>query len=541
MEVINQIEIVLALIAALVGLTILSNRLLIPSPFILVPAGVVLGFIPWFPRIELNPDLILLVFLPPLIYIGGAVSSWQAFQKNLRPIFQLSFGLVLFTMGVVAAAAHYLIPGLGWPVALVLGAIVAPTDDVAAATIARRLSLPHRIVSILEGEGLVNDATALTAFRFAAAAVVLGSFSMGNALLTFLAVVFGEVGYGFFLGWAVSRLRPRLKDPALEITLSLLTPFLAYLPPERLGGSGVLATAVTGLYIGRNLSRLSTPGVRLAATSVWQMLVFILNNVLFLVTGLQLKSVLEEIGALHASSLLYDGALISVVVIVARIVWVYPSAYLPRALSARLRERDPMPPWRHIFIVSWTGMRGGISLAAAFGIPAMTLAGSPFPQRHLIIFITFCVILSTLVLQGITLPTIIRWLGVDRDGAKERRGAHYQETLARIEATKAALAEIDAWKKEGECSDEMAQHLRRHYEKQIQSLNRHRDEKSDGELAHLSKREMELQRRTLATERSKIMELHGRGVISDGVLRLIELDLDLQEMRLDQDSHSDGE
>ncbi|HET6370371.1 MAG TPA: Na+/H+ antiporter, partial [Nitrospiria bacterium] len=539
--VINQIETVLALIPALVGLTILANRVSIPAPFILVPAGVVLGFIPWFPQIELNPDLILLVFLPPLIYVGGAVSSWQAFQRNLRPIVLLSVGLVLFTMGVVGAVAHYFIPGLGWPAAFVLGAIVAPTDDVAAAAIARRLSLPHRIVSILEGEGLVNDATALTAFRFAVAAVVLGSFSPGNALLTFLAVVIGEVGFGLFLGWAVSWLRPRLKDPALEITISLLTPFLAYLPPELLGGSGVLATAVTGLYIGRNLSRLSTPGVRLAATSVWQMLVFILNNVLFLVTGLQLRPVLDKIGALPASELFYDGALISVAVIVSRIVWVYPSAYLPRALSARLRARDPMPPRRHIFIVSWTGMRGAISLAAAFGIPVLTLAGAPFPQRPLMIFITFCVILSTLVLQGITLPPIIRWLGVDRDGVRERRGAHYEETLARIEATNAALAEIDTWKKEGECSDDMARHLRRHYEKQIQNLNRHRDEKSDGEFAHLSKRETELQRRALATERAKIMELHGRGVISDAVLRLIELDLDLQEMRLDQDSHPDGD
>ena len=537
MEVTNLIEIVLVLIAAMVGLTILSNRLSVPVPLILVPAGVLLGFIPWFPQIELNPDLILLVFLPPLVYAGGFSSSWQAFRKNLRPIFLLSFGLVLFTMGVVAVVAHRFIPGLGWAAAFVLGAIVAPTDDVAAATIARRLSLPHRIVSVLEGEGLMNDATALTAFRFATAAVVIASFSFNKALGTFLAVVFGEVGYGLFLGWAVSKFRQKLGDPALGITVSLLTPYLAYLPAERLGGSGVLATAVAGLYIGRNFSLLSTPGIRLAAIPIWQMLVFILNNVLFLVTGLQLKSVIENTAGLPASALLYDGVLISVAVIAARILWVFPSAFLPRFLSARIRKRDPLPPWRQIFIVSWTGMRGSVSLAAAFGIPALTQIGTPFPDRHLIIFITFCVIVSTLVFQGITLPSLIRWLGVDRDGARERRGAHYQETSARIEAAHAALAEIDTWPTKGDCSIDTARHLRGYYQKQIHNLNRHRDEESDGEFGHLSKREVELQLKALATERSKIMELHNAGRISDAVLRFIELDLDLQEMRLDQTLH----
>jgi len=537
MEVVSQIEVILALIAALIGSTIFANRLSMPAPLVLVPVGVVLGFLPWFPRIELDPDLVLLVFLPPLIYIGGAFSSWQTFQKNLRPILSLSSGLVLFTMGIVAVVAHRFIPGLSWPVAFVLGAIVAPTDDVAAATIARRLSLPHRIVIILEGEGLLNDATALTAFRFAIAAVVVGSFSVHTALWSFLAVVLGEVGYGLFLGWAVSKLRQKLKDPALEITVSLLTPFLAYIPPERLGGSGVLATAVVGLYIGRNLSMLTSPGVRLAAVPVWQMLVFILNNVLFLVTGLQLSSVLAGASGLAPAALIYYGFLISLTVIVARIVWVYPSAVLPRALSARLRKRDPLPAWRHIFIVSWTGMRGSISLAAAFGIPAVTAAGIPFPDRHLIIFITFCVILGTLVLQGITLPPLVRWLRVDRDGVREKQGAHFEETLARIEAAKAALVEIDSWVQDGECSIEMAEHLKDHYLKQIRNLDRHRDEKSDGELGHLSKKEEELQRKVLATERSKILELHNEGRIGDQVHRLIELDLDLQEMRLDQNSH----
>lgn len=537
MEVTHLIQIVLVLIASMVGLTILADRVTIPAPLILVPAGALLGFMPWFPHIELNPELILLVFLPPLVYAGGAFSSWQTFRQNLRPIVLLSIGLALFTMGLVAAAAHYLIPGMSWPAASVLGAVLAPTDTVAAATVARRFSLPHRLIIILEGEGLFNDATALTAFRFATAAVVVGSFSFSDAVWTFLAVVLGEVAYGWSLGWMMAKLRLRVKDPTVAMIISLLTPFLAYLPPQQLGGSGILATAVTGLYIGRNISRLTSPVIRLAGLPMWRMVIFILNNILFLVTGLQLHHVIERADGISASGLFYDGVLISLVVIVARILWVYPAAALPRFLSKSLRARDPMPAFRHIFIVSWTGMRGAVSLAAAFGIPVFTAALTPFPGRDLIIFITFCVILSTLVLQGITLPVLIRWLRIDHDGRRERRGAHHEEARARIQATQAALAEVDTWAECGDCSVEMAHHLRRHYEKQLHDFDRHQDEKVDGELGHLSGEETELHRRALAAERNKIMELHGDGKISDDVLRIIELDLDLQEMRLDQDSH----
>jgi Na+/H+ antiporter len=539
MEVTHLIQIVIVLIASMVGLTILADRLAIPAPLILVPAGALLGFMPWFPRIELNPELILLVFLPPLVYAGGAFSSWQTFQKNLRPIILLSVGLALFTMVVVAAAARYLIPGMNWPVAFVLGAILAPTDTVAAATIARRLSLPHRLIIILEGEGLFNDATALTAFRFATAVVVVGSFSLSDAVRTFFAVVIGEVAYGLFLGWLMSKIRKRVtRDPILTITISLLTPFLAYLPPQQLGGSGVLATAVAGLYIGRNISNLSTPGMRLAGVPIWRMVTFLLNNILFLVTGLQLKSVIERAGGVSGSTLFYDGALISLVVILVRMIWVYTHATLPRVLSKSVRARDPVSAFRHIFIMSWTGMRGAVSLAAAFGIPVVTAMGTPFPGRDLIIFITFCVILSTLVLQGITLPALIPWLGIDLDGRREKKGAHQAEARARVQSAQAALAEVNTWTKEGDCSAEMAGYLRRHYEKLLRNLDRHQDEQQDGDLDDLSKCETDLQRKALAAERFKIMELHGSGSISDDVLRIIELDLDLQEMRLDQDSHT---
>lgn len=534
MEVTNLILVVFLLLAAMVGLTIVANRLGVPEPLILVPAGVILGFIPWFPQIELKPDLVLLVFLPPLVYIGGAATSWQAFRKNLGPIFHLSFGLVLFTMSLVAVAAHFIIPGVSWPVAFVLGAIVAPTDDVAAANIARRFSIPHRIVSLLEGEGLMNDATALTAFKFASAAVVLGSFSIRNASQTFLGIIFGEVGYGILLGWILSKLRQRIKDPSLGVTMALLTPYLAYLPPERLGGSGVLATAVVGLYIGSRRSILFTSAIRLTAESVFQTLVFILNNFLFLVTGLQLKTVLGRTPDLPVFYLLYYGTLISFIVIAARMIWIYSIAIIPRALSEHIRKRDPMPPLRQLFIFSWTGMRGSISLAAAIGIPVLAQIGSPFPGRDLIIFITFCVILSTLVIQGISLPPLIRWLGVDQDGVRERRGAHFEESRARMEAAKTALAGIETWAKDVTLPAETIHHLRDRYEKKIRRLDRHQDERSDDEFAHLSRKETALQLKALETERSKILELHGEKLISDHVLRVIVFDLDLQEMRLNQ-------
>ena len=367
MEITNLIQIVFVLLVAMVALTILANRMGVPEPLVLVPAGIILGFIPWFPQFKLKPDLVLLVFLPPLVYIGGAMTSWQTFQKNLGPIFHLSVGLVFFTMTLVAVVAHLIIPGLGWPAAFVLGAIVAPTDTVAAANIAHRSSMPQRIVSLLEGEGLMNDATALTAFKFASVAVVLGSFSLENASLTFLGIVLGEVGYGLFLGWILSKIRQRFNDPSLGITMALLTPYLAYLPPERLGGSGVLATAVVGLYIGSLRSKIFTSKMRLTAVPVFQTLVFILNNFLFLVTGLQLKTVLEGTRGLPGLYLLYYGALISFIVIIARIIWVFSFATIPRASSVKIRKRDPMPPLRHLFIFSWNGMRGSVSLAAAFG------------------------------------------------------------------------------------------------------------------------------------------------------------------------------
>jgi|SRR5579863_506466 len=538
MEVINQIQIVFVLLAAMVALTFLANRWSVPAPLILVPSGVILGFTPWFPRIELNPDLILFVFLPPLVYIG-AFSSWQALRKNLKPIFFLSFGLVLFATVVVAVVAHRFIPGWSWAVAFVLGAIVAPTDDVAAAAVIRGFSLPHRIVSVLEGEALLNDATALTAFKFSSAAVVSGSFSFAVAAVNFLGIVLGEVGFGLLLGWVLSKLRQKVKDPTVAIALSFLTPFVAYLPAERLGGSGVLATAVVGSYLGSRRSEILTPGIRLAGLPIWEFMAFILNNLLFLVTGLQLRAVLEKTSDLPARVLFYDGVLISAVVIFSRVLWVFSETYVPRLLSPHLRKVGPKPVWRHVFMISWTGMRGSISLAAAFGIPAATEAGIPFPGRSLIIFIAFCVILSTLVLQGMTLAPLIRWLGVDRDGKKEQRGAHYQEARARIEAGQAAIAEIDTWTKQGACSEPVARQLRRYYRDQIRKFSHHRDEESDEQFAHLSKRAIELAIKALGTERAKVLELREDGAISDSVLRLIELDLDLQEMRLGRDAHSE--
>ncbi|MDQ3189271.1 MAG: Na+/H+ antiporter, partial [Pseudomonadota bacterium] len=389
--------------AAVLAITALVNwiahRVNLPSPIVLVVAGAILALAPGLPRIALPPNLVLLVFLPPLIYYAAFGMSWQAFRENLRPIVLLAVGCVVFTTVVVAAAAHWLI-GLPWPVAFVLGAIVSPPDTVAPLAIARRLGVPSRITSILEGEGLVNDATALVLFKFALAAVLTGVFSLTQATMTFAAIVVGEAMWGLLVGWLMLRLRFWANEPRIEVTISLLTPFIAFWIPHAAGGSGVLATVVAGLYVGVKGVQLIGSKTRLQAVFFWDFVTYIIEGAIFLLTGLQARVVLEGLGSIAWSQLLLYAAAISVVAIGVRYLWVFPATYLQRRLSRTLRERDPTPPWQVPFIISFTGIRGVVSLAAALSIPVMMSAGQPFPDRNLILFLTFSVIVVTLVVQG---------------------------------------------------------------------------------------------------------------------------------------------
>src|SRR3954463_16455072 len=437
-----KFQIFLILLAVLAGTALLARRINIAPAILLLLAGIALAFVPGMPALELPPELVLLLVLPPLIYSASVAMSWREFKFNLRPIILLSVGCVIFTAIAVAAATHYLI-GLPWSIGFLLGAIVAPPDVVAPLAIARRLGLPRRIVVVLEGEGLANDAAALILYRFAIAAVSTGLFSFGQALGTFALIVVGEIGYGIGVGWLSLRLRRWARDPRVEITLSLMTPYVTFWVPEHLGGSGVLATVATGLFVSWNGPLLIPAATRLQGIFFWDLIVYLLEGFVFLLTGLQARTLLERAQTFTLRDLVLAVLVTTAVAVAARFVWVFPAIYVPRWLSPSLARRDPSPPWQFAFVIGFVGIRGVVSLAAALAIPLVTAAGAPFPYRVLILLITFGVILITLVGQGWLLPSFTRCLGRARHSADERQLEHDAELVARLEARTVAQTRLD--------------------------------------------------------------------------------------------------
>ena len=530
---IPSLEITLALLAIVIGLEVAARRVALPSPFLLLPAGILLGYVPRVPHLALDPDLVMNIFLPLLVYAGAALGSWVEFRRNLQPIMLLSVGCVLFTTGIVAIVVHRSIPGFGWPAAFVLGAIISPPDEVAAISIARRLGIPKNLSTVLEGEGLVNDATALTVYRVAAAAMLTHSFSVSHAATTFGLIVAGEIIWGLFVGWAMLNIRRRLNNTSLEICLSLLTPFAAYLPASQAGGTGVLATVAAGLYVSYMSSHLVRAVTRLQLVPIWGIIEFILDGILFLVTGIQLHRILEPLSAMDHRVLWGYGILISALVIVLRIVWVFSATYLPRMLKPALCPLKPDVRWQRVFIISWSGMRGAISLAAALSIPLTAGAGVPFPRRDLIIFLTFCVIVSTLILQGLSLPGLIRYFHIDQEGRSERSKAGHQEVDARRQAAEASLEYLAAKRKEGAYPEDLLSRLEDQYRYRHGQFRAHLGGDHDGAVAH-GTNTFNVQMGLIETERQVMLKLRKEGVIDDGILRRVEKDLDLQEMRLRQ-------
>src|ERR1700728_3543873 len=436
------IQTILMLLAVLVVVAVVARRLNTAPSILLVIAGIGLALAPGLPRIELAPELVLLGILPPLIYSAGVAMSWREFRFNLRPISLLAFGAVVFTTCAVAAVVHWLL-GMPWAIGFLLGAIVSPPDAVAPLAIVRRLGVPRRLVLVLEGEGLANDATALILYRFAVAAVSTGLFSFGEAAGTFVLIVVGEIAYGIAVGWLSLRLRRWAHDPRVEITLSLLTPYLAFLVPEQLGGSGVLATVAAGLFVSWNGPLLIPAATRLQGIFFWDLIVYFLEGFVFLITGMQTRTLLNRMdaGSLHG---LTSAVLLTVAaVVVARFIWVYPAIYLPRWLSPALKRRDPLPPWQWTFLLAFVGVRGVVSLAAALAIPLTTAAGAPFPDRDLILFVTFGVIVVTLIGQGLVMPAIVRWLALPHDAEDERRRERDAEIAARIETLNVAQSRVN--------------------------------------------------------------------------------------------------
>jgi CPA1 family monovalent cation:H+ antiporter len=518
----HGIELVVFLFIAVLALAGVARRLVIPYPIFLVIGGLVLGFVPGLPALQLDPDLVFFVFLPPVLWAAAYFTSFRDFRANLRPISLLAIGLVLATTVVVAAVAHAAIPGMSWAAAVALGAIVSPPDAVAAGAVLRQLRIPHRVVVVLEGESLVNDATALVLYRTAVVAMVTGSFSLSEALGDFVLAAVGGIALGLAVGWVALQALRWTSDTVSEIAVTLLAPYIAWSAAERVHASAVLACVAGALYLRRHFSAAVSPSTRLQARAVWDLLVFALNGVIFIVIGLQLRTLVQHAESRRLVPLLLLGLLVSLAAILTRLLWVPIATALPR-LSPSLRRRDPMPPWGAVFIISWAGMRGIVSLASALALPLTMADGRPLPLREEMVLLTFVVILVTLVVQGLTLGPFIRRLQLPADTTLEREAAQ-----AREHATTMALARLQTIAGSG--GEEGLAGLRRHYEQRARVAR----EQQAGIPPSSSLAEAAFKRarhETLAAERKALIELRDRGVIGDEVLLELERELDLEAAR----------
>jgi Na+/H+ antiporter len=519
----HEIEpLLLALIVAVAGLSVLARVVRVPYPILLVLGGLVLGFVPGMPAVELPPELVLVAFLPPLLYWSGFFSSPRHLWADARAISLLAVGLVLVTTVAVAAIAHAMVDGMTWPAAFALGAIVSPTDPLAASAIGRRLGVPRRLLTVVEGESLINDATALVAYRIAVAAAVSGTFVAWQAGLRFLVTAAGGVAVGLLVGWLVAELRRRLDDPVVEIVVSVFTGYAAYLPAELLGVSGVLAAVAAGLYLGWRGPEVASASTRLLGFSFWEVLVYLANAVLFILVGLQLRPILEDLGGTAVAVLVGQGVLVSAVVVAVRLGWGFSVPYLVRLVDRRRSQVVRRMGARERLLIGWSGMRGAVSLAAALALPL------DFPMRNLILFLTFSVILATLVVQGLTLPALIRRLNLEEDDAEER-----EEVRARLAATHAALDRLDELAGADWTRDDTVERLHGLYEFRRRRLKARGGWLEDDGSEDRSQAYQRLLRELLQAQRQAIVLLRNQGQISNDVMHRIERELDLEDTRLE--------
>jgi monovalent cation/hydrogen antiporter len=512
----------IGLLAAVAALLALSPALRIPYPILLVLGGLAIGVIPGMPEVEFQPELVFFGVLPPLLYSAAFFTSLRELKANVRPIGLLAVGLVAVTTVGVAVVVHAVVDGLSWPAAFVLGAIVSPTDPIAATAIARRLGVPRKLVAIVEGESLVNDGTGLVLYRVAVAAVVAGSFSAMYTGGLFLFAAVGGVVVGLVVGWIVRQVRRRLDNPPAEITISLLTGYFAFIPAELLGVSAVLAAVSAGIYLGWYTPELTTSQVRLQGLAVWEIVQYMLNALLFVLVGLQLPVVLDALEETPAGRLLGYAALVSLTVIALRFAWVFAVLHAPKKIAGRMSN------WRGAVFLSWAGMRGAVSLAAALALPLETDTGAPFPGRDLILFLTFAVILVTLVGQGLTLPFVIRVLGLEDDGIEDR-----EDAKARIKAAEAALARLEQLVDQDWVRDDTAERVRGLYRFRSDRFRARLDDGDDGAIEERSQDFQRLRRELLDAERQALVDLRRSGAISNDVWIRVGRDLDLEDQRLD--------
>ena len=521
--------VVFGLLVAVAGLAVVARLVRVPYPIFLVIGGLAIGFVPGMPDIELDPDIVLLLFLPPLLYAAAFFSNLRELRAHWRPISTLAIGLVIFTTLAVALVAHEVI-GLDWPVAFVLGAIVSPTDAVAPATILRRLGVPRRVVTIVEGENLTNDWTALVTYKFAVAAVVTGSFSLVEAGPEFVLTGVGGVAIGVIAGKAIAAVRRRLDDPPTEITISLLTAYAAYLPAEELGLSGVMAAVTIGVVLGWQASELTTHTTRLQLNAIWEILQFLLNAVLFVLVGLQMHTVLDQLQARDGTELIAQAALVSTVVILVRLIWVFALSALSRSVRERIGGSRIDTDWKETAIISWASMRGAVSLAAALAIPLQTDAGAAFPERDLILFLTFSVIIATLVLQGLVFPLVIRALDLDEDTSDSD-----EELEARLEIAFAAIDRIEQLAEEDWPPEDTIDRVRRVYDYRRRRFSSRVDGSSEDGFDYEVRAELytRVMEEVFSAQRAVLRRLRNDGRITDEVRRTVEQDLDLEQARLD--------
>ena len=529
-------ESLLVLLAAVTAVSAVARHFGVSPPLALVVAGLVAGFVPGVPEFDLEPELVLVLVLPPLLYSAALSTAYADFGDNLVPIGMLSVGLVLATTAVVGVVAYQVTPGLPLAAAFALGAIVAPPDAVAATAVARQLGLPRRLLTILEGESLLNDATALVAYRVAVAASLAGAATWHGTLSAFAVAAAGGAAVGLALGWVIATVRRRLNDPLVENALSLLTPFAAFLPAEAMHASGVLAVVVTGLYVGRRSPTLLSSNTRLQRQALWSMVTFLLEGLVFALIGLQLPAILAGLSGRPVAEIALTTGAVTAAVIITRFLWMFPAVHLPAMLGRRMRQRAPAPSWQGIVLLSWAGMRGVVSLAAAFALPV------DMPGRDLILFVTFCVILTTLLLQGLTLPWLVRRLGLDDAGAVEQ--TERDVAVADHHVARVALRELEHVPEKELLPSAVVDKLRRELEERVRRAHavlggcpgeeEYDDaEHFDGEeiLRDASSAAL-LRQKLVNVERAELLRLYSHRDIDDEVLRRVEQQLDIEEARL---------
>lgn len=520
--------ILMGLLLAVAALLVAAPALHVPYPILLVLGGLALGFLPGVPSLSLPPELVLIAILPPLLYSTAFFTSLRELRDNVRPIGMLAVGLVIVTMSAVAVVAHAMVDNMSWSAAFVLGAVVAPTDPLAASAIMRRLGVPRRIVTVVEGESLVNDGTALVLYRVAVTAAVAGTFSIFDASWRLVWSIGGGVAIGFVVGFLVAAVRRRIENPPVEVTIALITGYLAFIPANAAQASGVLAVVTAGIYLGWRTPELTSYQTRLSGSAVWEIFTFVINALLFALVGLQLPGILDALTGFSAAKLIWWAVVVTGTVVVTRLVFVPVFTYLPKRFLGTFGPNDPAPPIARSSVVAWAGMRGAVSLAAALAVPLTTDTGGAFPERDLIIFLTFCVILGTLVVQGLTLPVVIRVLGVEADHLDEK-----EEAKARIKAADAAIERLAELEGEEWVRDDTAERLRGLYGFRRNRFASRFDQDDDGSIEEQSLSYQRLRRELLDAERAKLVDLRRQGVISSDVERRLHRDLDLEDARLD--------